>query len=181
MASDLHQTGRGRWRLLKRHGEQRSGSLVQAADDFVERLNLPTNAAWNDLQAAVESVYGKPIYLIASGSAQLSAITGIWIDTAKFGAVVCRERDELHYQSQNACHQLAHILFVTAPANWFNDFIPQSEPTATITRGATQLCPAGDDPDDQQLLVELAVEEVAFAMARRIQTVNRSAEEAYFG
>ncbi|WP_230674235.1 hypothetical protein [Rathayibacter sp. Leaf248] len=153
---------------------------MQAADEFVARLGLPDAATWDDLQASVEKVYGKPIYLIASASADLKSVTGLWIDTAEFGTVVCRESDELHYQSQNACHELAHILFVYAPDAWFSEHIPRLiHPNRR--HGATHLCAPTDDPDSAEAKAEIAIEEVAFAMVRRIQTLNRTSEETYFG
>ncbi|MCJ1709407.1 MULTISPECIES: hypothetical protein [Microbacteriaceae] len=180
MASDSTERGRGRWRMLRRNGQGRSGSIVQAADEFVAQLALPAAATWDDLQAAVEKVYGKPIYLIASASTALKTVTGLWIDTAEFGTVVCRESDELHYQSQNACHELAHILFVYAPDAWFSEQIPRLvHPDRRA--GATHLCAPTDDPDSVEAKAEIAIEEVAFAMVRRIQTLNRTTEETYFG
>lgn len=180
MSSDSTEPGRGRWRMLRRSGQSRSGPLVQAADAFVERLGLPTTATWDDLQSAVERIYGKPIYLIASANPSLKTVTGLWVDTPDFGAVVCRESDELHYQSQNACHELAHILFIYAPDTWFGEQLPRLiEPTHH--HGATHLCAPTDDLESTEAKAEIAVEEVAFAMARRIQTLNRTSEEAYFG
>ena len=180
MASDSTDRGRGRWRMLRRNGQGRSGSIVQAADEFVAQLALPAAATWDDLQAAVEKVYGKPIYLIASASTALKTVTGLWIDTPEFGTVVCRESHELHYQSQNACHELAHILFVYAPDAWFSEQIPRLvHPDRRA--GATHLCAPTDDPDSVEAKAEIAVEEVAFAMVRRIQTLNRTSEETYFG
>jgi hypothetical protein len=180
MPSDSTERGRGRWRMLRRNGSARSGSLVHAADEFVARLDLPPSAAWDDLQTAVESIYGKPIYLIASASTALKSVTGLWVDTPEFGTVVCRESDDVHYQSQNACHELAHILFVYAPDAWFDEQIPRLiQPNHR--HGATHLCTSTDDPDSAEARAEIAIEEVAFAMARRIQSLNRTSEETYFG
>lgn len=180
LPSDSMERDRGRWRMLRRNGPSRSGSLVQAADEFVARLGLPATATWDDLQSSVEKVYDKPIYLIASAGTALKTVTGLWIDTAEFGTVVCRERDELHYQSQNACHELAHILFVYAPDAWFGERLPRLI-CPDRRQGATHLCAPTDDPNSAEAKAEIAIEEVAFAMVRRIQTLNRTKEETYFG
>ena len=181
MAADQPERGRGRWRMLRRSGEFLNGSVVEAADQFVARLGLPRTATWSELQTSVETIYGKPIYLVASNSSSLRAITALWIDTPEFGAVVCRGRDELHFQSQNACHELAHILFASAPNDWFSETLPRLDPTSDRAQGATRLCAPATDSETPESREEVAVEEVAFAMTRRIQSINRTAEEAYFG
>ncbi|AZZ56949.1 hypothetical protein [Rathayibacter iranicus] len=166
--------------MLRRNGQTRSGSVVQAADQFVAKLGFPAAATWDDLQSSVEKVYGKPVYLIASASTALKTVTGLWIDTAEFGTIVCRESDELHYQSQNACHELAHILFAYAPDAWFSEQIPRLiHPDRR--HGAAHLCAPTDDPDSSEAKAETAIEQIAFAMVRRIQTLNRTSEETYFG
>jgi hypothetical protein len=181
MPADQPERGRGRWRMLRHSGEFPNGSIVEAADQLVARLGLPRTATWNDLQAAVEDIYRKPIFLVASNSSSLRAITGLWIDTPDFGAIVCRERDDLHFQSQNACHELAHILFAFAPDEWFNELLPQYDKARGQQLRATRLCPPIWGPESPESQNEIAVEEVAFAMTRRIQSINRTAEEAYFG
>lgn len=181
MTPEASNRSAGRWRLLRHGDEPWTSSLVEASDNFVDRLGLPRPTTWSDLQAAVETVYGKPIYLVASNSQDLNTVTGLWIDTPSFGAIVCRERDDLYYQSQNACHELAHILFLTAPDEWFNQLLPRLPRWPTVGRGATQSCAPVGDQETIESRVEIAVEEVAFAMTRRIQSINRTAEEAYFG
>lgn len=170
---------RGRWRLLQTSGGSRSGLLVRAADDFVARLRLHRPATWTDLQHAVERVYGKPILLVASASPALQAVTGLWVDTAEFGVVVCRETDQQHYQAQNAFHELAHILFATAPDDWFTLELPRHERVSP--EGPSLLCAYTGQETIGRSASEVAVEEVAFAMARAVQRLDRSAEEAYFG
>lgn len=179
MAADPTERGRGRWRLLQSDRGQQSGALVRAADAFVARLGLSRRANWSDLQHAVEAIYGKPILLIASASSSMQAVTGLWIDAPDFGALVCRESDQLHYQAQNAFHELAHILFATAPVDWFTDELP-STPRGD-QGGASWLCAYTDNDTLGRSRSEVAVEEVAFAMARAVQTLNRSNEETYFG
>ena len=179
MAADSADRVRGRWRLLQGDRDPRQGDLVRAADAFVGRLRLPRTATWSDLQHAVEALYGKPILLIASASPALQAVTGLWVDTAGFGAVVCRESDEPHYQAQNAFHELAHVLFVTAPDDWFSPELPR--PSADQDGGPSQLCAYTSNDTIGRSRSEVAVEEVAFAMARTVQTINRSTEETYFG
>ncbi|WP_147304086.1 hypothetical protein [Subtercola boreus] len=173
--------GRGRWRMLRQSEDFSNGSIVEAADHFVARLGLARTASWGELHEAVEGVYGKPIYLVASNSSSLRAVTGLWIDTAEFGAVVCRERDDLHVQSQNACHELAHILFVHAPKTWFTDLLPRPQDSSNGVPGTTQFCPPTAGAETPESRIEEAIEEVAFAMTRRIQSINRTAEETYFG
>ncbi|RFA06766.1 hypothetical protein B7R21_18505 [Subtercola boreus] len=155
--------------------------IVEAAEQFVTRLGLAQTASWGELHEAVESVYGKPIYLVASNSSSLRAVTGLWIDTAEFGAVVCRERDDLHTQSQNACHELAHILFARAPEDWFSDLLPRPQTADHGAPGTTRFCASTTGADTIESQIEEAIEEVAFAMTRRIQSINRTAEETYFG
>ena len=167
--------------MLRRTGDLKNGPIVEAADQFVARLGLSRTATWSELQLAVERIYSKPIFLVASNSSSLRAVTGLWIDTKEFGAVVCRERDELHLQSQSACHELAHILFTCAPSDWFNELLPRHKDVAGDRPGAMQLCPLANDSETPESQAEIAVEEVAFAMSRKIQVVSRTAEEAYFG
>lgn len=179
MAADSADRVRGRWRLLQGDRDQRQGTLVRAADAFVSHLQLPKVATWSDLHHSVEAIYGKPILLIASASSSLQAVTGLWIDTDAFGAVVCREADEPHYQAQNAFHELAHVLFATAPDDWFTPELPQ--PLIGQDGGPTQLCAYAADDTLGRSRSEIAIEEVAFAMARTVQTITRSTEETYFG
>lgn len=181
MALNQADRGRGRWRMLRRSGEFSNGSIVEAADQFVARLGLSRTTSWGELHEAVEGVYGKPIYLVASNSSDLRSVTGLWIDAAEFGAVVCRERDDLHMQSQNACHELAHILFAHAPENWFSDLLPRPQNSPSGIPGATGFCPPATGTETRESRIEEAIEEVAFAMTRRIQSINRTAEETYFG
>jgi len=179
MSTESGARDRGRWRVLQTNEGPRSGALVRAADAFVGRLELPKHATWTDIQSAVEGIYGKPIVLIASASPALQAVTGLWIDAADFGAVVCREADQPHYQAQNAFHELAHVLFAMAPDKWFTKELPRTPLVGS--GGPSRLCAYSSEETIGLSQSEVAVEEVAFAMARAAQTLNRSTEETYFG
>ena len=87
-------------------------------------LGLGPDLCWADLLRLVENAYGKPIYFVA-GADVSPTVSGLWVDTEEFGAVICFTESLGCARDQAILHELTHILL----DHLFRDEGPHAEET----------------------------------------------------
>jgi hypothetical protein len=83
--------------------------ILWAAQLLEGRLGLTPPVQWSDILEGVMASYGKPLYFVQELDAK-GSVSGLWIDTDEFGAVICRGTHPACTQSHVILHELAHVL-----------------------------------------------------------------------